>query len=854
MTTADLFRWAETFAAIGAAWLLTYALHSSVLIGSTWVLQRAGVIRSLRLRDLAWRGALIGGLLTATVQMGMGLAPWGLTLEVPRPETPKVATLLRSVQPIAPVLVQLDTTNALVAGTADVETDDDAVLAETQDVQAQDEAPAAASSAPMAAVAVPSVRVGALFFMAWAAASSVLLLRLAVARARVLDGLGLRAPVLEPKVLAQLDVLCQEAGRQDAVRLTTAEGLKSPVALGWSEICLPKAALSELDQAQQRSVLAHELAHIERKDPLWLLLGTTLEQLLFFQPLNRLARRNMQEVAEYLCDDWAAACDGSGLPIARGLASVARWLDGEERAVPLAGMAERPSLLVARVQRLLEATVISLEPRRSWHLLALGMALLLTVVLVPGVRAAPAVGWFEGQAPAVATASAAAGPAEADVVVNTATTVSDESRTPRTLSKLMRRLTASEQQRNARDAARMATDSAKIQADVARIESDAAANHQSSMALSVATGTPGVLIAQLAPPAPVAAPAPAAPPAPPAPAPAAAPKAQKANWGFSYEYSKAFSKARVAMAKAKVTLSGMRHGRHGQQPTSNADPATVDALVKALKDPDAGVREAAAESLGRLADVRALDGLIAAASDSDAKVRAAVVEALAVMQEARAIPALAKALKDSNVNVRREAAEALSSLNDAPESVEPLVSALADSDVHVRLAAVQGLSARKDKRALAALAGLMKDSSPEVRAAAVCALGELQDASSLPALTTALKDDNEEVRAQAVRALGNLETPKAIPALIEATKDRSSEVRSSAANALGELHDAANSPQVVAALKALLEDSSSEVREQAINALSEIRDSGALQALIAAMQSKDPVVRKAAAAALGQRD
>jgi HEAT repeat protein/Zn-dependent protease with chaperone function len=851
MTTADLFRWAETFAAIGAAWLLTYALHSSVLIGSTWVLQRMGVIRSLRLRDLAWRGALIGGLVTATVQMGMGLAPWGLTLEVPRPETPKVATLLRSVQPTAPALVLLDTTSTLVADTGDAETDGDVVLAEAPDVQAPAAAPVATESAPMAAVAVPSVRVGALFFMAWVAASSVLLLRLAVARARVLDGLGLRAPVLEPKVLAQLDLLCQEAGRQDAVRLTTAEGLKSPVALGWSEICLPKAALSELDEAQQRSVLAHELAHIERKDPLWLLLGTTLEQLLFFQPLNRLARRNMQEVAEYLCDDWAAACDGSGLPIARGLASVARWLDGEERAVPLAGMAERPSLIVARVQRLLEATVISLEPRRSWHLLALGMALLLTVVLVPGVRAAPAVGWFEGQAPAVATAAAAEGPAEADVVVNTTTTVSDESSAPKTLSKLMRRLTSSEQQRNARDAARMASDSAQIQADVARIESDAAAKYQSSMALSVATGTPGVLIAQLA--APAAAPAPAAPPAPPAPAPAAAPKAAKANWGFNYEYTKAWSKARIAMAKAKVSISGMRHGRRGQ-PVSSADPATVDALVKALKDPDAGVREAAAESLGRLADVRALDGLITAASDSDAKVRAAVVEALAVLQEARAIPVLARALKDSNVNVRREAAEALSSLNDAPESVEPLVSALGDSDVHVRLAAVQGLSARKDKRALAALAGLMKDSSPEVRAAAVCALGELQDASSLPALTTALKDENEEVRAQAVRALGNLETPKAIPALIEATKDRSSEVRSSAANALGELHDAANSPQVVTALKALLEDSSSEVREQAINALSEIRDSGALQALIAAMQSKDPVVRKAAAAALGQRD
>jgi len=819
MTTVDVFRWAETLAAIGAAWLLTYALHSSVLIGGTWALQRFGVVRSLRLRDLAWRGALVGGLLTASVQMGMGLAPWGLTLEVPQPASgPATSQRTLQLNDDAPAALGTSTEDEVPVAEAEQAPD------EAQDVSGPAESPVAASE-PLAAVAVPSVRVGSLFFMAWVAASSVLLLRLAVARARVLDGLGVRAPILEPSVRNQLDRLCDEAGRDSPVRLTTAEGLKSPVALGWSEICLPKAALSELDASQQRSVLAHELAHLQRKDPLWLLLGTALEQLLFFQPLNRLARRNMQEVAEYLCDDWAAVCDGSGLPIARGLASVARWLDGEERAVPLAGMAERPSLLVARVQRLLEATSVSLEPRRSWHLLAMGLALLLTVVLVPGVRAAPAVGWFEGEAKADAEEVSADDSTQTSVVTSaSATSVGDEE-TPKSLSKEMRRLGAAEKKRMAKDAARM----------------------QSDMRLALGTlPQTSVVLGQvpLAPPAPAV---PAAPPAPPAP-----PELAKSAWGFNYEFKKAWAKTRVQLSKTHMKLAAVSHGRHSQ--ASSADPATVDALVKALKDPDAGVREAAAESLGRLADARALDGLLAAASDSDAKVRAAVVEALAALQEARAIPVLAKALKDSSPAVRREAAEALSRLDEAPEAVEPLVSALQDTDVHVRLAAVQGLAARKDKRALAALAGLAKDSSAEVRAAAVCALGELQDASSIPALTSALKDENEQVREQAVRALGNLGSPKAIPALVEATKDRSADVRSGAASALAELHDAANSPQVVSALKALLDDSSSEVREQAINALSEIRDAGALQALIAAMQSKDPVVRKAAAAALGQRD
>jgi HEAT repeat protein len=818
MTTADILRWGETMAAIGAAWLLTYALHSSVLIGSTWALQRLGVVRSLRLRDLAWRGALVGGLLTASIQMGMGLAPWGFTLEVPHAGA--VPAALASTP--APEPADAEGTSPMAVADDEAPPGAMAALPEAPEAVMPVEAEAAAPE-PRAAVAVPSVRVASLFFMAWVAASSVLLLRLAVARARVLDGLGLRAPVLEPSVRAQLDRLCTEAGRQGPVRLTTAEGLKSPVALGWSEICLPRAALHELDAAQQRSVLAHELAHLERRDPLWLLLGTTLEQLLFFQPLNRLARRNMQEVAEYLCDDWAAVCDGSGLPIARGLASVARWLDGEERSVPLTGMAERPSLLVARVQRLLGATAVSLEPRRSWHLLALGLGLLLTVVLVPGVRAAPAVGWFEGDVGASAQASEATARATADAVASSA----EEAGLP---------------------------SGDNTQATSTAVRRPQVAPHPRALFSPRPEADPASTLAQLVPPTPPT------PPVAPTPETPLTPSS-KMDLAWAMKQKKfAMEAQRRAMANVRLELDhahlkvSNRHGRGHSGSATSADPATVDALVKALKDADAGVREAAAESLGRLSDARAEDGLMAAVSDSDAKVRAAAVEALAQLQDSRSIPAFTKALKDSSPAVRRAAAEALAQLEDSPQTVEPLVGALQDSDVHVRLAAVEGLAARKDKRALAALGSLVKDSSAEVRAAAAAALGEMQDASAVPALTAALKDDNEQVRAQAVRGLGNLGSPKATAALVEATHDRSSEVRSQAASALAESHDASNSAVVVNALKALLEDSSPDVREQAIDALSEIRDAGAVQALIAAMQSKDPVVRKAAAAALGQRD
>ncbi|HZJ54842.1 MAG TPA: hypothetical protein VFD38_11945, partial [Myxococcaceae bacterium] len=77
-------------ATLGAAWLLTYAVHSTVLIGGAWLAERVGLLRSLRLRDLVWRTALVGGLLTATLQLAAGLTPFGGAAELRAPALPEL--------------------------------------------------------------------------------------------------------------------------------------------------------------------------------------------------------------------------------------------------------------------------------------------------------------------------------------------------------------------------------------------------------------------------------------------------------------------------------------------------------------------------------------------------------------------------------------------------------------------------------------------------------------------------------------------------------------------------------------------------------------------------------------------
>src|SRR5262245_38766299 len=61
------------------AWSLTYLVHSTLLIGAVWLISRRLADRPLAL-DRLWKLALVGGVITATVQTAAGLSPAALQL------------------------------------------------------------------------------------------------------------------------------------------------------------------------------------------------------------------------------------------------------------------------------------------------------------------------------------------------------------------------------------------------------------------------------------------------------------------------------------------------------------------------------------------------------------------------------------------------------------------------------------------------------------------------------------------------------------------------------------------------------------------------------------------------------
>src|SRR6185295_2074631 len=122
-----------------------------------------------------------------------------------------------------------------------------------------------------------------------------------IARRLILVGrLGDRRAVPDGKVVDVLTELARDAGLRRTPRLTSTSQISSPVALGIGEICVPDTALTDLDLEQQRSLLAHELAHLARRDPVWLVAGSLIERVFWIQPLNRIANREIATSAEFL--------------------------------------------------------------------------------------------------------------------------------------------------------------------------------------------------------------------------------------------------------------------------------------------------------------------------------------------------------------------------------------------------------------------------------------------------------------------------------------------------------------------------------------------------------------------------
>jgi bla regulator protein BlaR1 len=122
----------------------------------------------------------------------------------------------------------------------------------------------------------------------------------------------------------RLETFCRQAGIGKTISLVESALVKIPMTVGHFKpvILFPLGLVTGLPRDQVEALLAHELAHILRKDYLVNILQSFVDILFFYHPGVRWISSQVRAERENCCDDIAVSLSGNSLNVARALANI----------------------------------------------------------------------------------------------------------------------------------------------------------------------------------------------------------------------------------------------------------------------------------------------------------------------------------------------------------------------------------------------------------------------------------------------------------------------------------------------------------------------------------------------------
>ncbi len=304
-------------------WAITYSVHSAILGAAGLLAARLWLAPGSR-RSAVLKVALFGALFSASMPW-KAVSPWEVAGERAAFAAP-IATALPVAGPVLPSEVAL--LGLVAPGVGPV---------------------------PKSSMAQPFPWQRALVAL-MASISLLLVTRLVLQRRRFIASLE-REPLRDEAMNQHLAAWAKDANTSP-IALTGSAHLGAPVALSSTEVCVPLDCWAQLGADDREALLAHEFAHIERRDPAWFTAAAVTERLFFFLPWHRALRQRLNASAEVACDALAAKRVGSRTAVARCLAEVAAWSQGAVQRAPVPSsvpaMAGTPGELVSRVKHLLD--------------------------------------------------------------------------------------------------------------------------------------------------------------------------------------------------------------------------------------------------------------------------------------------------------------------------------------------------------------------------------------------------------------------------------------------------------------------------------------------------------------------
>ncbi len=157
-----------------------------------------------------------------------------------------------------------------------------------------------------------------------------------------------QSTAVSARVLEFASTLQDRFGITRAIDYCECKWLQAPAVIGWFRpvVFLPVTALTGLSEHQLESVIAHELAHIQRLDPFVNVFQVCVETVLFYHPAVWWLNKQIRSEREHCCDEMAVELCGNAVEYARALTLMEEWRDA-----PVFAMAANRGPLTERIVR-----------------------------------------------------------------------------------------------------------------------------------------------------------------------------------------------------------------------------------------------------------------------------------------------------------------------------------------------------------------------------------------------------------------------------------------------------------------------------------------------------------------------
>lgn len=208
----------------------------------------------------------------------------------------------------------------------------------------------------------------------WLVGVGILLLRMGVGFLYTKQLKTAKTNEVAPEVKQKMRLIQQRLGITETIGLLESLKINVPLTIGWLKpvILFPAGMLTHLPMDQIEAILAHELAHIKRKDYLFNILQNVVETIFFFHPAVWILSARIRTERENCCDDVAIEVCQNKIVLANALAEVASY-----QSQPMFSMAfggQKTSLL-CRIKRIVGITEKQTLSTGNWLSLTLFLCL-----------------------------------------------------------------------------------------------------------------------------------------------------------------------------------------------------------------------------------------------------------------------------------------------------------------------------------------------------------------------------------------------------------------------------------------------------------------------------------------------